>query len=525
MGSHATPSRAASYWSTMRGSGRVLFANATSLIASTGLTSALGVVYWFVAAHRFSIRDVGIASAAISAMILLATLGSLGQGTFLLGELPSRDRSEVPSLIGSGLAVAAIIGAGLAFSYAAVGMAVLPAFRPFESPLGAVIFALGVAIMAMTMVADDVTIGLLRGGVQLWRNGVFGVAKLAFLAALAFLVVHGSGVVIYVTWTSGALISLMFITGLAVHVAGWRTVSEILPRRDIVRHSLRAILDHQLLNLSLRSGLVLPTFVLTVLVASYTASFYVALQVASLVIAVPSSFSTVLYAIGRTEDHRLPSKMRQSLLTCALVGAVSTIFVVLAGSWILAIFGRTYAHQATGALWLLTAGVFGTTMKDHYVALARIEKRIRAVLPLLYFGTFLELALALIGVIEGGLTGLAAGWLVGVLTEAAIMSRRVFGAARESHPVPGPVRSDAGHPQPRRHPWRHPTGRRRRPPRLDQPARPTPAPLPRPPGDLTAQSREQRRALQAQHAPADSQDHFLGPLGGTGWQRKTHRDS
>ena len=130
MGSHATPSHAASYWSTMRGSGRVLFANATSLIASTGLTSALGVVYWFVAAHSFSIRDVGVASAAISAMVLLATLGSLGQGTFLLGELPSRDRSEVPTLIGSGLAVAAIIGAGLAFSYVAVGTAVLPPSVP-----------------------------------------------------------------------------------------------------------------------------------------------------------------------------------------------------------------------------------------------------------------------------------------------------------------------------------------------------------------------------------------------------------
>ena len=55
--------------------------------------------------------------------------------------------------------------------------------------------------MAMTMVADDVTIGLLRGGVQLWRNGVFGATKLAFLVALALLVAHGSGVIIYATWT------------------------------------------------------------------------------------------------------------------------------------------------------------------------------------------------------------------------------------------------------------------------------------------------------------------------------------
>ena len=47
--------------------------------------------------------------------------------------------------------------------------------------------------MAMTMVADDVTIALLRGSVQLWRNGVFGVTKLVFLAALVLLVAHGTG--------------------------------------------------------------------------------------------------------------------------------------------------------------------------------------------------------------------------------------------------------------------------------------------------------------------------------------------
>jgi O-antigen/teichoic acid export membrane protein len=353
-------------------------------------------------------------------MTLLATLGSLGQGTFLLGELPHRARSEMPPLIGSGLAVSAAIGLILAYAYVAVGTAVLRAFRPFESPLGATIFALGVAIMSMTMVADDVAIGLLRGGLQLWRNGIFSVIKLVFLVVLALIVMHGSGADIYTTWTLGALVSLVFVAGVAVHVTGWRSVSDMRPRLRIVRQSWRLIVGHQMLNLS-----------------SYTASFYIAFQVASFVIVVPTSFSTVLYAIGRTEGHQLPGKMRQSLLTCLLVGAALTIFVIFAGSWILTIFGRTYARQASQALWLLTAGVFGTTIKDHYVALARIENRIRAALPLLYFGTFLELSFALIGVIAGGLTGLAAGWLVGTLTEAVIMSRRVFGASRESYVATG----------------------------------------------------------------------------------------
>src|SRR5712664_1454397 len=54
---------------------RALLGTFMSLIATTGITSALGIAYWWVAAHRTPMAAVGNGSAAVSAMTLAGTLG------------------------------------------------------------------------------------------------------------------------------------------------------------------------------------------------------------------------------------------------------------------------------------------------------------------------------------------------------------------------------------------------------------------------------------------------------------------
>ena len=64
--------------------------NAGSLMAAIVVNSGLGFVFWWLAARTFSPSEVGFAAAAVSAMTLLGTLGVLGLGTLLIGELPRR---------------------------------------------------------------------------------------------------------------------------------------------------------------------------------------------------------------------------------------------------------------------------------------------------------------------------------------------------------------------------------------------------------------------------------------------------
>src|SRR5450755_2457620 len=67
---------------------RIMLTNTGALLCTTLVTSALGFVYWWLAARLFSPEAVGLASASISAMTLLSTISLVGLGSLLINELP-----------------------------------------------------------------------------------------------------------------------------------------------------------------------------------------------------------------------------------------------------------------------------------------------------------------------------------------------------------------------------------------------------------------------------------------------------
>ncbi|HEV8222231.1 MAG TPA: hypothetical protein VGQ05_18315, partial [Streptosporangiaceae bacterium] len=153
-----------------------LLSNASSLAATTGVASVLGFGFWALAAHLFSQQAVGYGSAAVSAMTLLGTVGMLGLGTVLIGELPRR-RAR------AGLVSAALITCGTGSLLLGIGFAVAAPqfstrFADVSGTLGHLaLFAAGVALTGVTLVFDQAAIGLLRGGLQLSRNSVFAAVK------------------------------------------------------------------------------------------------------------------------------------------------------------------------------------------------------------------------------------------------------------------------------------------------------------------------------------------------------------
>src|SRR5437879_10828279 len=156
---------------------RAILINAGSLIATTAVTAGLGFVYWLVAARGFSPGAVGLASASISAMTLLAYGGMLGLGTMLMGELP-RQRGRESSLISTAVLLSGLAGGVLGLLFAVLAPGVSTEFRPLQAtPAAIAVFAVGVALTSATLVADQALIGLLFGAVQLGRTAVFALVK------------------------------------------------------------------------------------------------------------------------------------------------------------------------------------------------------------------------------------------------------------------------------------------------------------------------------------------------------------
>ena len=412
---------------------RLILANSSALVSTTLVTSLLGAAYWWVAARAFTPDAVGLAGAAVSVMTLLATFGLLGLGTLLMGELPRR-RHEAGSLITTALLAAGIAGAvlGLAFSLVA------PRLSTQLDPLGghnALLFAGGVSLTAVGLVLDQALVGLLRGGLQLSRNAVLGVAKLGALAVTPLLVGGGHGMAIYATWVVGSAVSLAAVLLLGdrglPNVGSWR------PRPSVLQELRGAAVGHHLFNLALQApGLALPMLVAALLSTETNAAFFIAWMVAGFVWAVPLALTQVLFAVGAADRAGLAHKIRFTLRVSVLTSVAANLVLLLAAEPVLRIFGSHYAGTAVHTLQLLGLAVLPLIVKTHYVAVRRISGRLGSAIALVVVGAVAELTLAVIGAETHGLDGLSVGLAAALTLEALLMARPVLAAARLPAPSP-----------------------------------------------------------------------------------------
>jgi O-antigen/teichoic acid export membrane protein len=409
----------------MRQHGDVL-KNASSLLATTGVTSAMGFAYWTVAARLMSQRAVGYGSATISAITLLGTIGMFGLGTVLIGELPRRTRR-------GGLVSAALITSGLGslvlgLGFAAIAPSLSPRFTQITgSPLRALLFAGSVTLMAVGLVFDQATIGILHGGVQLFRNFVFSLVKLLILPVTAIILHDQFGAGITISYAGGMALSLATA---AIQLK--RSGAAVLSRPDwgVLRALGKTAFAHNWLNLAIAVPYsLIPVLVTVVVSPSANAAFYVAWMLSGFVYIIPQHLSTVLFAVAAAEPQVIARKLRFTLKVSLLVGVPASIVLGLGAHLALGLFGADYARIATFPLVMLAFGYLPSIPKVHYIAVCRaIGKVNRAALVLTTFAA-IEVAAATVGGLMRGLIGLSWALLIVAIVEGIATTPAVIRAA------------------------------------------------------------------------------------------------
>jgi len=409
---------------------RVILGNALSLVSTSGVTAALGFVYWWLAARRFPSEAVGLGSAAVSAMGLLGTISVFGLGSLLIGELP-RQPGKAGSLISTALIVAGGVAALLALVFTLLAPYLSQNLVPLTASwIGTLVFVVGVSFNSMALVLDQAMVGLLRGKLQLLRNVVFAVVKLVALWAFSLWVVP-SGSAIYTTWVFGCLVSLGYLAVVA-RSRGIRP-RNLRPEWGFLRSFGRAAMGHHALNLALQGPIMmLPLLVTIQLSATANAYYYAAWMIASFTFLGITSLTTVLYAVTAAQPELLARQLRRTLELAALIALGANLVLQLGAEQVLSVFGAAYAQQAALALRVLALAAFPLIIRSHYVTLARIRGRMAQVAPLAILGGLFEIVSAAVGVTIGGLAGLSLGWVVALWIEAIIQAPTIYRAATNS---------------------------------------------------------------------------------------------
>jgi O-antigen/teichoic acid export membrane protein len=414
---------------------RSIVDNTSALVGTAAVTSGLGFAFWWVAARLFPAEAVGLASAAVSAMLLLSTMGIIGLDALVISEIP-RSRGDVGRLVTTAV-VASFVAAGAlgaAFGIVAPQLSAnLAAF--FASGWTVLAFGTGVGLTGATFVLDRATVGFLAGGIQFRRNLWFAASKLVLLPALLLsaAAMRSADEAIFALWVATTLLSALLVTPELLRRTPLRgaKLDASLVRRlggDALRHHMLNVAQHG-------PGLAMPVLVVALFSAEVGAAFYVTWMLITFAHVVPVQLTTVLHAVGVRDPVRLARTVRTTLRLSMLAALAASVGFIALATWVLRLFGPDYADAASAALRILALTAFPLSIKVHYFALARIHGFTSTAAVVGIVAGTAELLAAALGAWLGTLATMS-WFLLGAMTiEALGLAPIVLRAARSPAPA------------------------------------------------------------------------------------------
>ncbi len=403
------------------------------LVTSSALNAIAGLAFWFVAARQFDEEVVGINAALLAIMTSVETFATLGLKNSLIRFLPSYGDQ------GASLVLRIYFATGAAALLLAPAAAIVLGRRidglsDLASPVGVAAFSLASFVWLVFVLQDSVLVAIGKTSLIPTSNLVYAVAKLGFL------VVIGVGFSaprwgIFGAWVLPLLLIVAWVNWVAFRSLARQPVDAVAtPTRGLLRFAAGEYAS-AIVNMGL-FGL-LPVVVLAELGERSSAFYSLAFTIAYSLMLVNSNVSTALLAVAsHRTDQLLPQTMKAARQMSMLV-VPAAIFALLTAPYILRIFGRSYADNASNLLRLLVL----TAIVNIPIALAfgvlRVRQNVGGLLKLHACRTIAILGLAVLLAPNFGLTGLGFAWLLGdsLLALGIIVAYRRTAIFVQKHPA------------------------------------------------------------------------------------------
>jgi len=398
-----------------------LLRNSAYIMSVTIITSGLGFVFWLVAARRFDASQVGLAAALISVMTLVSLLSNLGINTALVQMLPRRESgTDWSATLNAGLLCGVVSGALAGLLAVLVLPLISSRFGLLDESIGyLLIFVAGVVLTTATNLLDYACIAERMAEKTLIRNTVFSVVKIPVLL-IPFVVALGTFGILF-SWVAATAVTVVVA---AVMIPGLRRGYRL--SKDGVRTEIRRlgnyIAGHHSINIgNFAPWWLLPVFVTIQVSTAATAYFYATWRICGLLSLISPSVASALTAEGAHSPEDLwhiAARSQRSIMTVLIPAC---LLLAVSGHWILAAFGSNYAAEAFPLLLMFTIASIPDSVMDVWVAVLRVEGRLR-------FGSSLQLGTAGLALVISwfllpplGISGAGVGWLVSRIVGVALV--------------------------------------------------------------------------------------------------------
>jgi len=349
------------------------------IMATNIVTALFGYIFWLVAAHTYSAYDVGLGSAIISVMALASTLALMGMDATLVQVLPRRESGYAWSLtLNAGLVMGTLTG----LLAGAILIVALPFFDPTFAIVGneinyALIIVFGVPIMTVSFLLDQAFIAERVAHNKLVRQLVAAVLKIPLLVLPVVLMVRVGALGIFLP---GVLaMAVILIGGLVLVFHLGRAYTLATPGiGEQIRSMFSSLAGNQFINLGgILPYYLVPVFVATRLSPSDNAYYYMTLRLSEFFTMGSYAVSMSLFAEGSHTAIDLPRKIRSSILLICMIIGPAMLFCLLAGRYILLLFGPDYAQYGLTLFIIYVLSTVPDAITNVYLMVLRIQNRLR----------------------------------------------------------------------------------------------------------------------------------------------------
>ena len=375
-----------------------------------------GFLFWLVAARSYSVQEVGVATALISALNLVYFAAKLGFDNALIRFFPSEDKAKVLNTCLSVTVVGSFL-VGLLF------ILVSPYVGFASSSLGSFNFGIFFIALActqsMVFILSNAFIALRKSELFFLQNVVLA-ARIPLLIPLAILGTFGIfgawGVSFFIT----AVVSFAF-------VAKYAKVNFRIDK-DFFRTSLRFSWWNYIAEL-FRKGplLILPIMILAMVGPANAAYYYIVSSIANVLFIIPDALSTSLFVEG-SHGESLRANAKKALIAAfaLLVPAVAVAY--LFGGVLLGLFGPNYV-QAINILRPLALSSFFIAIYYIFVPIQNVRMRVESMALLNLVGFVLLLGLSYFFILRFNVVGVGYAWFI----TYAIIALITVGYAKWQH--------------------------------------------------------------------------------------------
>lgn len=389
-----------------------LYRNGYALLINAIGTSALGVLYWILAARSYSIEVVGTNAAAISTMTFLSTAARLYLDGVLIRFLPRAGTRatkliQYSYLIG-GLA-SAVVGALFLF-----GLNIWAPSLGFlrSSPLLIVGFVLATVASSIFVQQDGALIGLRQAHWVPIENTLFSSAKILLLIVLAKSYPEYG---IFASWVIPMLLTifpvnlLIFRKLLPQYMRENDQPETGIGRKQIVQYAGGLYAGF---IFSAASTRLLPLIVLQVVGSTAAAYFTLPWMImTSVQLVIPSMMGSLTVEASR-EQHKLVEYSRKAFVQTARLLIPAVLLIVFAAPYLLQGFGQGYASESGLLLRLLALATVPQIISGLYFGIARTQRSVGGIVVVHASLFVINLVLSYFFLDKFGITGVGIAWLI-----------------------------------------------------------------------------------------------------------------